>query len=1814
MLAPLAGRVLADRRASPPAVSNVLQSPLPTPAPTPTPAPPGPPAAQPRESVPVWVDVGPSFSLAEPGEVITFTLVAGVSQQHVVPEAEVRATLPGGLSYVPREDDGCVYDSQSRTLACSLDALQAGESRSFSIRARVEDGGADLIFGTFEAYSAGQPTGLFLVATVQVEHSPVQVVAPAEQPLLRSPGQRVAVDFAATAGSGAMTLRYRPTGLPAPLRYVRGPVFELSAMDAVGRAMRRTGRPFRIEVSYAGLPNLGNDASRRLLALFLYDEESGQWTRLVTHHTDDEMAAQSLTTAASGGEAMEPEATSTAAEETVWATTDELGVVALATSTQNNLGDYAQPWSPTVPDFQVDLFTGAASWRLPVDAPAGRGGLTPRLGFSYNSGIVDELHGKVNPQTPGVGLGWSFATAYVEREIERDAVGTPKVYLEGGDTFRLVLNGVSSELVCIDSSVTPCVEYRAEDERFWRVRKLTGAPNESQYSGQSALKGEYWLVTATDGTTYRFGWSGDPARYNFDDNNEGEQSAWYMFGKEVPGGVIVPYMWRWNLDRIEDTQGNVASFFYNREYNDYNVCNGNDPYADCWYGVDGLNEYWNGPEYFWAFTPDGVLHYVYNSGLNGWEYGYVRGGSLAWVSYTRGGGGSDPYNVSLETREETDHYPDGFDSYQGEDGRWVQDVQTFWSKNVISSVDVKSEYGLLRRYALVNVFAEGRLILERVQVMGSDGVAALPDIEFTYHRLAGSCNELNADGFCVDADHEADHKHWLNTVYNGYGGSVNYNYTAPLDGFPYFQNGQILQPDTDSDGAYWYRYRAREVITDPGTGPENKMRTVYEYRQADPLDLSPHNGTWQEDEFRGHPRVRVIEREGGSGATAYSYSDHYFYQGDGGTTTDVCGRSVQDQDGMEGREYKVVRNDGGGNPLAQTVTAHQFTDYGGGRHFVGVAAICQYPAGPEGPLSKTSYQYDDYGNVTGQYRQGNVDLGGDETYVSRYFVPNEGAWIVGLPSVEHISAGTWGRALQETRYSYDGQEWGSPPISGTLTQVAVGGGDLWATTSYQYDQFGNPTAVTGPLGHTTRTGYDSPYHLYPISVTNPLTQTVLTQWDLALAVPVTTTDANGAVTRYQYDQFARLVSVTGPDPETGAPGSEPDVVYTYPTPVGGQVAAPFAIGTASRTGPATYHQSWTLYDGLGRPLQAQEEAGGGALALTSTGYDARGLVVRESLPINVTGAGGVYAPPDWNLLYAATTEYDALGRPELVTAPDGEQTARAYAGWQSLVLDPLGHQVISKQDGQGRLVAVRECTGAWGTPTWEAPGAETRYWYEARGLLTAVQDGEGNVARMGYDALGRKVEMQDPSMGHWEYGYDLAGNLTAQTDACGVTLLFDYDRLDRLERKEVAGGPVLAEYGYDGGAWAIGRRTAMTDTTGVTTWAYDARGRPVTETRVLADGLGAYVTGWGYDEAGRVAQLRYPTGEVVETSFDTRGLVESVTGQLDGSAWHYLTGASYDAAGQVTLQLWGNGRATSYDYRPDSLRLERLQVTGGLLDLHYAYDPVGNVKGITDTVPAETTTFGYDERDRLVSAAGPYNEGYDYSAMGNVLTRTVEGQARAYTYGETTVISPSVPPGMQPRMYLPLVMGGQASYPAVPYPTTGQPFAALALSDGSQFAYDENGNMTLRVVVSGTETTTYTQGFDPENRLAVVTDTVSGVVTCFAYDGGGARIWQTDGATTTVTLGDLVEVETGPAGWVERTYYYAAGRRIAMRVNDGVNSGVYYLHTDHLGSTTLATNESGAAAGEQRYRPFGEARGGSAMPTEYGFTGQRLETGIGLHD
>jgi RHS repeat-associated protein len=1028
-----------------------------------------------------------------------------------------------------------------------------------------------------------------------------------------------------------------------------------------------------------------------------------------------------------------------------------------------------------------------------------------------------------------------------------------------------------------------------------------------------------------------------------------------------------------------------------------------------------------------------------------------------------------------------------------------------------------------------------------------------------------------------------------------------------------WQNGQTLNLHADEEGQYWYRYRVREVKTTDGLG--NVTRTVYEYHT---LEGAPASGDWklvddQGDsdpandsyEFRGHPRVRVKQRDA-SGAVV-AYSDHDFFQGLPNAnpliTAQACGYSLTDAEGLQGRAYRVTQHDATGNELVRAETAYLYRhDFGDGRYFIAPQATCTYPAGATGPHRQANYQYDDYGNVTQETHYGDTASAGDEVVIVRDYVYNPTAWIINTPwqaTVQTLA----GAGQRQTRYAYDGQAAGQPPTAGLVTEVAQGRDDWgWVTTQTQYDARGNPEVITDARGHATHTLYDDLSHQFPVRVTNAAGHKTTVQWDLRLGVPEIITDANGAATHLDYDSFGRVIAVTPPN------DAFPSVKYTYPT--GDALTAPFAITAETRldaylTTPQ-YQTSWTVYDGLGRVIQTQAEAENGWLVLQSMGYDVLGRPVTATLPYTISAGGGAYHPPNWDTLLQTVTTYDELGRVVQVQAADGSVTRKDYQAWQELVLDAEDHQTIYENDGLGRLTTVREYYGTYAAPDWDAADpASTQYTYDPQGNLTQVTDALGHVTRIGYDPLGRKTWMDDPSMGYWTYGYDAVGNLIEQTDAENQTLTFAYDALNRLTHKRHAGA-LLAEYGYDQGNNGIGRRTVMTDTSGATTWQYDVQGRTLAKTKIIA-GAGTFATAWEYDAAGRVITITYPTGEAVHTTYNRRGLPETVAG-LDA----YLTAATYNAAGQPLRQTWGNTRQTNYTYEPDTLRLQYLQVSGGLLDLAYMYDKVGNIRTLTDASNAgQVQTFTYDARDRLLTAQttaagqGQYYETYGYDLMGNIITRTVGGEAIDYTYGRRhglTLTEPTIPATNTYQIYLPLMARNFDAN------LVQQPFAVVATSAGFRAGYDQNGNMLVRVEVSGTETITYTQAWDVENRLSVVTNTVSGEVTCFVYDGDGNRVLREDAPSATVYF-SAIEVHITGTQRLTKTYYFAGRQRIALR-ND---TALVYLHTDHLGSTTLATDAQGVATLRQLYTPFGTPRHTQGVRlTDLGYTGQTTDDSTGL--
>ncbi len=100
---------------------------------------------------------------------------------------------------------------------------------------------------------------------------------------------------------------------------------------------------------------------------------------------------------------------------------------------------------------------------------------------------------------------------------------------------------------------------------------------------------------------------------------------------------------------------------------------------------------------------------------------------------------------------------------------------------------------------------------------------------------------------------------------------------------------------------------------------------------------------------------------------------------------------------------------------------------------------------------------------------------------------------------------------------------------------------------------------------------------------------------------------------------------------------------------------------------------------------------------------------------------------------------------------------------------------------------------------------------------------------------------------------------------------------------------------------------------------------------------------------------------------------------------------------------------------------------------------------------------------------------------------------------------------------------------------------------------------------------------------------------------------QRSDGTVVFFVGEYYEYSLQGTEVHEKKYY---GRE-AMRV-DGV---LYFILTDHLGSTSILTDGNGVKLSEQRYDAWGAVRYSSGnFPSEKLYTGQRLSSDLGLYD
>lgn len=240
---------------------------------------------------------------------------------------------------------------------------------------------------------------------------------------------------------------------------------------------------------------------------------------------------------------------------------DEDSVVFAVTSdADGETGTYAATPLSITGDWQAAPGSGEFNWSYPLSLPEPPGGSAPSLALGYSSGAIDGLTNATNPQGGPAGLGWGdFAGGFIERRYEpcinaqhvetRDLCWT-------GQNGTISLGGVSGVMFALDDTAT---EWAVQHDEGWRVERLSGADNHDN-------DGEYWKVTATDGTQYFFGQRPDSGlQVPVVGDSPGEPCY------QSPSCLDT---WRWMLDRVVDPNGNVTTYRYEKYVNRYRSVEG----------------------------------------------------------------------------------------------------------------------------------------------------------------------------------------------------------------------------------------------------------------------------------------------------------------------------------------------------------------------------------------------------------------------------------------------------------------------------------------------------------------------------------------------------------------------------------------------------------------------------------------------------------------------------------------------------------------------------------------------------------------------------------------------------------------------------------------------------------------------------------------------------------------------------------------------------------------------------------------------------------------------------------------------------------------------------------------------------------------------------------------------------------------------------------------------------------------------------------------------------------------------------------------
>ncbi len=388
-------------------------------------------------------------------------------------------------------------------------------------------------------------------------------------------------------------------------------------------------------------------------------------------------------------------------------------------------------------------------------------------------------------------------------------------------------------------------------------------------------------------------------------------------------------------------------------------------------------------------------------------------------------------------------------------------------------------------------------------------------------------------------------------------------------------------------------------------------------------------------------------------------------------------------------------------------------------------------------------------------------------------------------------------------------------------------------------------------------------------------------------------------------------------------------------------------------------------------------------------YDDFGRVIKTTNALGNTSevtydeSGNVLTSTDFggNL---TTYTYDSLDRVSSKTTPDGTVSYTYTAdGKLSTVTDSTGTTTFTYNNMDG-LTRVDYPDGNY-----------VSYRYDKSNRLTKVSTAFGDTAYQ-YDLLDRITRVVDRNGYATVYEYDANGNRTAVKYANGLTVSYEYDKLNRLICEETidSDSNVVVKYVYTLGA--SGERIKVEELDRTVEYTYDSLYRLTSETITKGKTKTTYT--YAYDS---VSNRTLKNVDGVETTYVYNELNQLVS--EDGTTYEY------DNAGNL-VRVVGAGKTALYKYDSENRLIKATVQQGNNVVVEtYTYDYAGNRTSKTTTINNHVEKVYYlNDNSSLTNVLVEFGANGDeicyYTIGADLVSQEVNSKVYIYLYdGHGTV-------------------------------------------------------------------------------------------------------------------------------------------------------------------------------------------------------------------